>query len=410
MPNLARDYLLTAVVVDETGVSVTSAPVKIRVFLRDSTKPTLAITNAPDNFSRFKAPSITLAGTAADNIGLDHVEAQINSGGFNPVSGTNAWEADLTLLPGKNTVQVRSVDLAGNTSLPSTRFYTYSVRSLLQVQTVGQGSVTPNLNSRLLEVGRLYALKARPARGNIFGRWTGAPFQGPALWFMMQSNLTLVAEFIPNPFIPVQGVYSGLTSNTNPMSAEGNGLLSLLLSGSGAFSCHVTVDGKTYSTRGQFDFLGHAHAAVFRSALPPIALSLDLDLTNAPATIRGVASENDWVATFRGDRNVNSAPQAGDYSFSLSAPGQAAELEGKALISQSGIAAFSGMLREGRRFSFGTRIAADGSAPFYVSINSTNECMAGRIQFSSTSPFVSGSVQWILSGTNGFSTALAASP
>ena len=409
-PDLARDYVLTAVVVDETGVRVTSAPVKIRVFLPDSTKPTLAITNAPANFSRFSAASIKLAGTAADNIGLDHVEAQINGGGFNPVSGTNAWEADLTLLPGKNTVQVRSVDLAGNTSFPSTRFYTYTVISMLQVRTVGQGSVTPNLNSRLLQVGSIYALNARPARGNIFGRWTGAPFQGPALRFMMQSNLILVAEFVPNPFMPVQGVYSGLISSTNPLSAEGNGLLSLLLSSSGAFSCHVTVDGKTYSTHGQFGFLGHAHAAVLRSALQPIALSLDLDLTNAPPTIRGVAAENDWVATFGGDRNVDSAPQAGNYSFSLSAPGQAPEVEGKALISKSGMASFSGMLREGRRFSFGTRIAADGSAPFYVSINRTNECLAGRMQFSSTSPFVSGSVQWILSGTNGFSTALTVSP
>lgn len=81
-----------------------------------------------------------------------------------------------------------------------------AIRSPITISTVGSGSVTPNLNGQLLDVGRTYTIRAIPASGHAFTAWSGDLSGTTAqLTFVMRSNLTLVATFRDNsnPIITV---------------------------------------------------------------------------------------------------------------------------------------------------------------------------------------------------------------
>src|SRR5439155_516857 len=80
----------------------------------------------------------------------------------------------------------------------------------LEVLTNGFGRVTPDLNGAQLQLGKSYRLRAIPARGQVFAGWTGLPSiaSNSTLNFAMQSNLTLVAAFVTNPFPRVKGSYA----------------------------------------------------------------------------------------------------------------------------------------------------------------------------------------------------------
>ena len=78
--------------------------------------------------------------------------------------------------------------------------------------TTGNGNVSPNYSNALLEIGHPYTITAIPSKGFVFSNWVGTVLGNgvflsntPRLSFMMQSNLVLQANFVPNPFIPVRG-------------------------------------------------------------------------------------------------------------------------------------------------------------------------------------------------------------
>ncbi|MBI5775510.1 MAG: PQQ-binding-like beta-propeller repeat protein [Verrucomicrobia bacterium] len=70
-------------------------------------------------------------------------------------------------------------------------------KSLLKVDIIGRGRVTPPLNGEMLEVGKSYTLRAEPERENQFQGWSGgASGDRPDLKFVMRPNLVLQANFI----------------------------------------------------------------------------------------------------------------------------------------------------------------------------------------------------------------------
>src|SRR5439155_4221636 len=135
----------------------------------------------------------------------------------------------------------------------------------LTIQTNGAGTVMPDLNGRALEIGKVYRLKARPDSGFIFAGWEGVPqTNSAALTFVMESNLTLVANFVLNPFLPAVGAYSGVFFNTNNVLPESSGLVTLQLASSGLLSAKLAMNGTSYPFRGQFDLTGSARIPVVR--------------------------------------------------------------------------------------------------------------------------------------------------
>ena len=263
----------------------------------------VAIINSPKNFSRLTTVPILLAGKASDDVGLDRVEFRINNEAFQPALGTTSWQARVNLQPGQNVIRVRSVDLADNTSFEATRFFTYVVKRTLTVNIVGHSTVSPNLNGRQLEVGQTYSMTAHPVSDEVFAGWNAMSNPpNTVLNFIMQSNLVLTANFVPNPFLPVKGTYTGLFADTNNVAPESSGLFTLRVTSRGAFSGKLTLDGKHYRLHGRFDYLGRAKLAVLRRSLSPLAVTLNLDLINGTTEVTGAVTSGEWTSTLLGNR------------------------------------------------------------------------------------------------------------
>src|SRR5215470_6053557 len=84
----------------------------------DTTAPSVTITS-PTSASTFTAttPSVTLQGTASDNVGVTQVTWSNSRGGNGVASGTSSWAASgIALQLGSNTLTVTARDAAGNAS------------------------------------------------------------------------------------------------------------------------------------------------------------------------------------------------------------------------------------------------------------------------------------------------------
>lgn len=79
----------------------------------DTTPPSIAITS-PANGSTVAASTVTVAGTASDDVALANVEVRVGAGAWAAASGTASWSAAVTLASGPNTVFARATDTAGN--------------------------------------------------------------------------------------------------------------------------------------------------------------------------------------------------------------------------------------------------------------------------------------------------------
>ncbi len=80
----------------------------------DTTAPALTITAPSTGTMSTTATSVTIAGTAGDNVGVTLVSWATNFGTAGVAAGTTAWSAAIPLLVGNNSVTVRAVDAAGN--------------------------------------------------------------------------------------------------------------------------------------------------------------------------------------------------------------------------------------------------------------------------------------------------------
>jgi len=423
-PAEARLYSLVAVATDEFGLSGTSPPVLLRIYIPESIKPRIAITNGPPNFFKTNGEELTISGTASDNIGVDYVEYQLESGPFLGVlgdsfhaEGSTNWLARIRLLPGNNAVHFRSIDFAGNSSPVLTRFYTYSVSQSITIQTIGSGTTTPNLNGRSLELGKLYQVTAYPSHGFIFADWEGT-YDKAKFTFIMQTNITnLVVHFIPSPFL--SGSYLGVYFEKTNASPDGSGLLSFNLLQDGSFNGKLTTKGVSYPVRGQFDSTGKMTLPVLRHSLAPTVLRLQVEGSVLSGFVTNASGTNVLVSCLFGGRNdfntkTNPAPQAGQLSFLVQRAANHSLLgNGLAAIGTSGDVRIRGHWSNGSTFSLGSFLippALDGgNVPFYLSYRNGTEIIVGLPRFG-TGNDISGDLWWSRSGTNGFLTLLEIVP
>lgn len=290
-PPVEGAWVLTARVLDLLGQTVTSAPIPIDVFQAESIPPSMTLTSAPPNFARVFTNQVRFAGKATDDRRVSRVDYQVNAGPFLPASGTGQWEALVLLPPGNSTIALRSRDAAGNLSRVLTRFYTLVITNRLTIQVSEGGKVSPNLDQKSLEIGKIYRVTAKPDRGYLFESWEGAPYQGPTLNFEMVSNLVLTVTFVPNPFLERKGRYTGIF-----FVPESSGSFILTLNNSGTFSGKVIIQRKSFSFTGMFDTQLHTEFLILRRGLPAISANLQLN-TNGVNQIIGTLSTADWTAT-----------------------------------------------------------------------------------------------------------------
>ena len=293
---------------------------------------------------------------------------------------------------------------------------TQVISAPLVLQTNGLGRLMPGFRGTQIEVGKSYQIRAVPGLGQLFAGWSGGlTSQSPVLCFTMQTNLTLVANFVPNPFPAVRGRYTGLMANTNGITPDNSGYFALTIANSGAFSGNVLAAGKRYGFTGKFDLAGGAKVDVRRGLAAPLALSLQVDLTQLTSQVAGRLSDGNWTSELLGDRNVfnasaNPAQQAGLHSFILErAQDGAAAATGFSRISLGGGTNVRGKLSDGRPFSTASALAKNGDCPFYLSRNHGTELVIGWLNFPAGPGLAaSGTVLWVSTGTNAFASTLYA--
>lgn len=77
------------------------------------TPPTISI-GSPSNGQILTTSTITVSGTASDNVGLSKVEVKVGSGSWQLASDTATWSKQMTLSEGSNIIYARATDTAGN--------------------------------------------------------------------------------------------------------------------------------------------------------------------------------------------------------------------------------------------------------------------------------------------------------
>ena len=186
----------------------------------DVTKPTLSITNVKAGMNVSNA-DFTVKGNAGDNVAVSNVFYSLNNMDWSNAMTANNWSnwnTMVTLVPGTNTIAAYAVDTSGNISKTNTLKFVYVVNAMLIVNTSGLGTVSPNDNGAILQIGKNYSIKATAATGFAFTNWTGGtslPLQvitnGTTVRFLMESNLMLQANFldVTKPTLKITAPVSG---------------------------------------------------------------------------------------------------------------------------------------------------------------------------------------------------------
>ena len=94
----------------------------------DTVPPTVSI-DSPSDGDAFTTTTITVSGIASDNEGVSKVEVKVGSGGWADASGTHSWSKTVTLSPGLNTIDVRTIDDTGNPSETASTTVAYNPSS-----------------------------------------------------------------------------------------------------------------------------------------------------------------------------------------------------------------------------------------------------------------------------------------
>jgi len=378
-----------SVVLSNDEESVISAGALLRI---DPQSPTLRITSPRPNV-RVSNEVLMVQGSVQDNFGVLQVLVSLNENEFQPAQGTTNWSASLELVAGTNTIRAKALDHALNESPVVTLRVFFVVSSPLTILVSGTGSVSPNLNGAMFEVGRSYSITATPGAGSLLSNWTGNGASGPVssreatLNFIMQSNLVLNAAFVPNPFIPVRGAYNGLFFEADEMRHERSGFFTATITELGAYSASIQIGTKRFPFSGRFDLSGLATNRVAVAASNTLSVELTLDLSGSGNQITGNINGVGWTAGLAADRAVfqapaKIAPYAGTYTLIL--PGGSDPVTspggdgfGTVRIDTGGWLTFTGVLGDGTKAAQRVPISQGGDWPLYLALYGGKGSMLG---------------------------------
>jgi hypothetical protein len=277
----------------------------------------------------------------------------------------------------------------------------------LNLVIIGSGAVAPFTNGQLLEVGSQYTLKATPARGNVFGNWTGDIVSAdPSLAFTMSWNSSFVATFTPSPFPALKGSYSGLFYDTNGPAHQNAGGFTLQLTPKGTFSAKIQQGAARYSFSGQVDGTLAAQKSIKRPASDDLLINLQFAVGSPPFRVSGLVSNSTWTAQLLGYRAVFTAPGPpatnfqGKYTFLLPGspdPAVSPPLSGAGTltVNRSGNVAVRATLGDGKAVAQTAAMASNGQWPFYASMYSGKGSVFGWLTLlAADTNDVSGSLLW----------------
>lgn len=249
----------------------------------------------------------------------------------------------------------------------------------LKLVTNGVGGIAPNLAKvRGLIAGRTCVVTAVPGPGQLFAGWGGSVTSRLAtVKVVLTTNLVLEANFVPNPFIPVKGYYSGLFYETQGVKQASSGRFALLVTSVGGYSGWLQMGLTRYGLSGRFDLAGQATNVVARANNRSLTVRLSLGLETGNADqVSGEVGDGVWVAGLSGDRQVYNgvsavAPWKGRYTMVL--PGKLGDEQVPAgsgyatvYVSGGGVGSMAGRLADGTPFTQSAYVSKGGQWPFYV--------------------------------------------
>jgi hypothetical protein len=338
---------------------------------------------------------VTVSGTTGGEPAAASVEVRVeNAAGEGPwiaATGTTSWSATVDgLIPGANTLRVRTLKASGEMLRNVARSIRYVVLAPVTVTVSGSGSVTNGFaGTSQREVGRSYTVTATAKAGWLFAGWSGGitGLQKTVSFTMPEGGLDLAATFIPNPFLAGHGGYTGLFTTTDGT----HGAVSVSLGASGAFTGRLRFDGESLTLKGRFDAAGAAQVTVTSTSGATYSLALTYANTDGAPHIFGTISGDGWTAELPLDaltkpsvtKNVN----AGRYTLVLPAPGAPSATlpsgDGVATVrvSDTGTAAVAGTLADGTPFTARGRLTASGSLQVFVSPYARSGMLTGTLHF-----------------------------
>ena len=84
--------------------------------MEPDTNPTISITS-PAEGSNLASTSVTVSGTASDDVAVEEVELSTDGTNWVLATGTASWSGTLTLIEGQNNIYAMATDSAGNTAI-----------------------------------------------------------------------------------------------------------------------------------------------------------------------------------------------------------------------------------------------------------------------------------------------------
>jgi hypothetical protein len=245
-------------------------------------------------------------------------------------------------------------------------------------------------------------ITAKPDAHSLFGGWTVTTSNSSiaanreVINFIMESGLSITADFETNIYLGASGIYNGLfvvSNNLNNVTEDTAGLIGgLVVRTNGNYSGRLWIDGVGHSISGVFDAYGNATNKVSRPG-EPVLVEMTLDASTNPPQIFGTVSgtnQTAWTAELVANRAANNLPAA-DYTM-LIPPGTNAPPTnspggyGYALISTSAgndmtpnIAKISGGLADGTTFSQTVPVSQDGYVPIYANLYASKGLLLGWI-------------------------------
>ncbi|HUD46279.1 MAG TPA: Ig-like domain-containing protein [Candidatus Baltobacteraceae bacterium] len=361
----------------------------------DVENPTLSIT-APKTGERWSNSVFNVTGKANDNVGVANVWLQHNTQPWTSVvssgNGWSNWNVSVTLTPGANTIRAYAVDAAGNISLTNSVSFIYVLSAPLTVQISSGGTVKPNYNNAVLEIGNNYTMTATAASGYVFSNWTattGAVItNGPILKFAMASNLDFIANFVPNPFPSAAGTYQGLFYDTGGVAQASSGFFSAQVTDTGRFTASFQQGKKSFPISGQFSLTGGWSTDALKT-WDNTAISLQLDLTGGNV-LNGDLINSAWVAQLGANRAVFTksapSPQAGR-KYTLVIPGADSTALpggngfGTVTVTPTGSVTFSGILGDGTAVTPTANESEQQQWPLYISLYGGDGMLLGWMTF-----------------------------
>jgi hypothetical protein len=283
----------------------------------------------------------------------------------------------------------------------------FVVPSTLTLITNGLGGISHGFNGNLLEVGKTYAVTAVAGAGQIFSNWEGSVSSSLAtLSFLMQTNMSLQANFIGNPFPAAEGFYSGLFAETN-RTHDRSGFMTLTLGDHGAYTASLKRGTNSYGFSDQFSVAGYASRIVMVGGSSwTVTMTLDLE---AARTLSGTVSSGSWTAELLAQRAAFNAATNPATQFkgcyTLIVPGNddasaspGGDGFGTVVVGAGGYGTLSGWLADGFAWSESVPLSSAGEWALYVPLYGGMGSVWGWLQFDTNSAAegtLTGTLSWI---------------